>query len=204
MFCDTPDHGVGTCSDSGTGFGYDSAGALEMNLFFELGGEPDSVAGSLILDFDDLDLDPIHDPTGFNESITLAYWDTSLDDFTSIGPVIKDQSQLTSGVFSGKASTTPGVLDDPGDDPFTWTLDLLALGLLDAVNDAKDDDGGFWIQLGFGSRYLDKYGHPKHGTNTSEFLTATLDVSPVPIPSAVWLFGSALIGFIGLSRRTRV
>ena len=29
-------------------------------------------------------------------------------------------------------------------------------------------------------------------------------VSPVPLPSAVWLFGSALIGFIGMSRRTRV
>ena len=30
------------------------------------------------------------------------------------------------------------------------------------------------------------------------------DVSPVPLPAAVWLFGSALIGFIGMSRRTRV
>lgn len=30
------------------------------------------------------------------------------------------------------------------------------------------------------------------------------EVSPVPLPSAVWLFGSALVGFIGMSRRTRV
>jgi hypothetical protein len=30
------------------------------------------------------------------------------------------------------------------------------------------------------------------------------EISPVPLPSAVWLFGSALIGFIGMSRRTRV
>ena len=30
------------------------------------------------------------------------------------------------------------------------------------------------------------------------------DVSPVPLPAAVWLFGSALIGFIGMSRRTKV
>ena len=30
------------------------------------------------------------------------------------------------------------------------------------------------------------------------------DISPVPLPSAVWLFGSALLGFIGMSRRTRV
>lgn len=30
------------------------------------------------------------------------------------------------------------------------------------------------------------------------------DISPVPVPAAFWLFGSALLGFIGMSRRTRV
>ena len=29
-------------------------------------------------------------------------------------------------------------------------------------------------------------------------------VSPVPVPAAVWLFGTALVGFIGLSRRRKV
>lgn len=38
--------------------------------------------------------------------------------------------------------------------------------------------------------------------NDEAFVEAT--VSPVPLPSAVWLFGSALLGFIGVSRRTRV
>jgi hypothetical protein len=28
-------------------------------------------------------------------------------------------------------------------------------------------------------------------------------VSPVPLPAAAWLFGSALIGFFGLSRRKK-
>ena len=32
----------------------------------------------------------------------------------------------------------------------------------------------------------------------------SLYTSPVPVPAAVWLFGTALIGFISLSRRTRV
>jgi len=31
-----------------------------------------------------------------------------------------------------------------------------------------------------------------------------LNISVVPVPAAVWLFGSALIGFLGLSRRTSV
>lgn len=30
------------------------------------------------------------------------------------------------------------------------------------------------------------------------------DVSPIPVPAAVWLFGTALLGFIGFSRRTSV
>lgn len=30
------------------------------------------------------------------------------------------------------------------------------------------------------------------------------EVSAVPVPAAFWLFGSALVGFIGISRRTRV
>ncbi|MDH3387863.1 MAG: hypothetical protein OEN02_08140 [Gammaproteobacteria bacterium] len=30
------------------------------------------------------------------------------------------------------------------------------------------------------------------------------DIAPVPLPAAFWLFGSAPIGFIGVSRRTRV
>ena len=30
------------------------------------------------------------------------------------------------------------------------------------------------------------------------------NVSPIPVPAAFWLFGTALIGFVGMSRRTRV
>jgi hypothetical protein len=31
---------------------------------------------------------------------------------------------------------------------------------------------------------------------------SAMKVSPVPVPTAFWLFGTALIGFVGLSRRT--
>ncbi|MDD2761529.1 MAG: PEP-CTERM sorting domain-containing protein [Methylomonas sp.] len=31
----------------------------------------------------------------------------------------------------------------------------------------------------------------------------TITVSQVPVPGAIWLFGSALLGFIGLRRRAR-
>ncbi len=29
-------------------------------------------------------------------------------------------------------------------------------------------------------------------------------VSPIPVPAAVWLFGTALLGFVGMSRRTSI
>ncbi len=31
-----------------------------------------------------------------------------------------------------------------------------------------------------------------------------IEVSAVPVPAAVWLFGSALIGFVGIARRTSI
>jgi hypothetical protein len=29
-------------------------------------------------------------------------------------------------------------------------------------------------------------------------------LNPVPVPAAVWLFGTALMGFVGMSRRRKV
>ena len=33
--------------------------------------------------------------------------------------------------------------------------------------------------------------------------TQTLELNPVPVPAAVWLFGSGLIALVGLARRKR-
>jgi hypothetical protein len=41
------------------------------------------------------------------------------------------------------------------------------------------------------------------GTPTSNWATAPAP-SAVPVPASVWLFGTALLGFIGISRRTKV
>jgi len=39
---------------------------------------------------------------------------------------------------------------------------------------------------------------------TLELTVRELPVSAVPVPAAIWLFGSALLGFVGMSRRTSV
>ena len=38
----------------------------------------------------------------------------------------------------------------------------------------------------------------------SGWFSASLTPNPIPVPAAFWLFGTALIGFIGISRRTKV
>jgi hypothetical protein len=191
--------GVGTCSDSGSGQGYGNADALSMNLFFDTAAVSAGADVQLDIFFADLDLKPINDPTGFFESLTFSYWDSSdpsNSHFVNIGGVIQEAAQLTGGVFAGHATVDP----DPAVDPFTWRLNLATLDM-DLLDNLAN---GFWIQLGFGSQYLDAQGNPKRGTNTPEYLAANLTVSSVPIPTAFWLFGSALIGFIGMSRRTRI
>lgn len=43
--------------------------------------------------------------------------------------------------------------------------------------------------------------HPTAGTVPSLSLVGALNTTPVPVPAAVWLFGSGLIGMVGLARR---
>ncbi len=203
-----PGSGVGTCSDYGQGIGHSDGSALKMNIFFDMTGQPDSATAELDLFFKDLDLDPVNDPDGFHESILFSYWDGASFQPVSAAPntAITTTAGLTSSPFDGgKASTNlpPLASQTPSNDPFTWTLDLGMLGILPTLNQTVANSDGFWIQLGFGSKYCPN-GYCKKGKNTPEFLKAELHVSPVPLPSAVWLFGSALLGFIGMSRRTRV
>jgi hypothetical protein len=53
-------------------------------------------------------------------------------------------------------------------------------------------DSGSWTTSALGDK------------NLSHFSIYTSGISPVPVPAAIWLFGTALIGFIGMSRRTKI
>ncbi len=197
---------AGLCQDKGRGSRYDDADALQINIFFDLSSTPEIAAAELNFWFKDLDLgtaipgsnEPtpgsINDPKGFFESMSLSYWDGdgAISDLDSVATVYHPDD------------FTVGTVDVSATDPITWSLDLAALGILTDLKTSRTNNNGFWIQIGFGAKYLDEHGNPKEGWNTPEQLTASLTVSPVPLPSAVWLFGSALLGFISMSRRTRV
>lgn len=171
--------GTGTCADSGTGFGYTDASALTMNLYFDLDGLANKENAVLDIWFGDLDLDGIgiNDPDWFFESVSVF-------------------GKKAGGALTEIASTKTlaSEISTATQDPFTWSLSLSSLALANSDNDV-------WIQLGFGSE-TDNNGSTVYATNTAEYLKAT--ISTVPVPAAVWLFGTALLGFVGMSRRTAI
>lgn len=56
----------------------------------------------------------------------------------------------------------------------------------------------FWLHLGSQS-----IGDSERYPGVGAWIVRTGDVATVPVPGAVWLFGSAILGFAGLNRRIR-
>ncbi len=77
------------------------------------------------------------------------------------------------------------VVKDGGGLPSQYIIDLAAWNGLDTLSLS-----GFWDGSGVAGAisHVAIYG----------------DVSAVPVPAAIWLFGTALIGFVGMSRKTIV
>ncbi len=184
--------GAGTCSNtgSGSGSGYDNADALKMNIGFDT-NSAQAQSASLSLIFEDLDLIGQNDPIGFFESISLSYWNWNGTSFDA------DPHALSNGTIK-EVKSDGGPKNTASPSLVTWKLDISDIN---ALNMSSQDKGGYWIQLGFGTDFNEGN---SIGQNTPEFLAAQLNVSAVPVPAAFWLFGTALVGFIGISRRTKV
>lgn len=112
------------------------------------------------------------------------------------------QSIKTVGAYS------PGLFGENhliNSDSFAWFLsdEGFDAGLL-IVNETS-----FFIFDGFQSfSYTDKYSNSPTGFGDGTHMTwllvsDTQNLSPVPVPAAAWLFGSALLGFAGWSRHKK-
>jgi hypothetical protein len=74
-------------------------------------------------------------------------------------------------------------------------MSLSAYGLLEGYAGDANGIGSFLVRQGEKLRVA---------FNNEQFYVSAMEVSAVPLPTAVWLFGTALIGFVGLGRRTSV
>lgn len=69
------------------------------------------------------------------------------------------------------------------------------------IDDTGDDLGLSWLLY---RNAVDDDEAPIRFMSAEEPLYKTADLSPIPLPAAAWLFGTALIGFVGVSRRRKV
>lgn len=100
-------------------------------------------------------------------------------------------SELSGGGTSKAEIYTGGPLfpNDPVNwTPFSWTTTL-----------GPDVSGGVTLQLKASCGPVQGCGVNVDFDN----ITITTDVSAVPVPAAVWLFGSGLVGLVGMARRKR-
>lgn len=130
-------------------------------------------------------------------------YNSSLLSFTSVSfgdPVLGDQLDLFSlGSFTSSSNTTPGTVN-----VFELSFDSVAdLNTLQAANFTLATftfsalSGGI-SPLSISINALgDANGDPLVATTASGSVTVTA----VPLPAAAWLFGSGLLGLIGMARR---
>ena len=116
--------------------------------------------------------------------------------------------QGTDGFISQVLATTPGQ---------SYTISFWLRNGISGTNDFRLSWGGSEIYSFFNAPSFDytQYSFVTQATSSSTTLTMgfrndpnyfyldDVDVSPVPIPGAVWLLGSGIVGLIGLKRRMR-
>jgi hypothetical protein len=95
---------------------------------------------------------------------------------------------------------TPGYLDP---DPFITEIEIFIPGEEDETIYWYIDDTDQTDLIWYLYRTAGEDDAPTLYLSSEEPFFKT-DISPIPVPAAAWLFGTALIGFVGMSRRRKV
>ena len=146
------------------------------------------------------------------DTLTISFLDgTDLYNISS-SDIFSYSYDLAAGT-TGTSYYDGGWTSDVGDigDAFSWDGSILSLTFDTLGGDyiqEYDDLGNFsqvvtgqpWqVASRFDNDSSQMYGYLTSGTS----LTLTAQATVVPVPAAVWLFGSGLLGLVGIARRKK-
>lgn len=171
--CTSAPHGLWTSSLN--------VGASACNDYFSFN------SGSTFTEFDDGTA--VLDATATNPDGFLADIDITFGGFSNTHSPVKSGGgpELASWVFY--ETITSGNITIDSVDYAMSLFGAYALQIGDGANDKSDAFGA--------SAWLDVSG----GGYTGGHWDLNMDLAPVPVPAAVWLFGSGLLGIVGIARR---
>lgn len=147
-------------------------------------------------------------PDGVTGGSVLLTWDTGI---LQLDTTVAD-AQIDGILNTGFSDVVIFDTSTPGQLEFTALIGIAALpqGQSGAAFDFLNlsftavAPPGSDVSIGIGG-----FGDWQDGNNQSvvlaagDYIGATVTVSAVPVPPAVWLFGSGLIGLVGVARRRR-
>lgn len=130
-----------------------------------------------------------------------AVWEgSSFISLFSSSPAVDTRFTAIINTGGGNWQTNPGDIALPVSDPFAVSEITGDPWQVDYVFEARFANTGAYLP------YLDFFDAQStaSGASTKNNFNGQLFYSPVPVPAAVWLFGSGLLGLIGVARRKKV
>jgi len=149
-----------------------------------------------------LDIQDMNGDTG----IDLGTFNFDIDATAFTIVTTGDPIDIADTVFTLTSTSTAGYDGDEGYFSGTFSVGTSLTGFFDnlLVYSLGRADGGFegLVSYDGGSLMGDLTGGSIVGTFSDIGMVAELgDVTVVPVPAAVWLFGSGLLGLVGVARR---
>lgn len=75
------------------------------------------------------------------------------------------------------------------------------ISTLTGWNNSADPIADFWLDASFGASFWCMPTHNSNYPSGNICGSAHFEVTPIPVPAAAWLFGSALVGLAGIKRK---
>lgn len=208
-------------NNSGSGFSaemtitnFDTFGATANIYDITLQRETNTnfIIGNMLVDWagaTGIPLSMVWDATGLFNAIDFGLQAGDIISGTNLkrnGAIIADVNSATPASDGVATNISPGSFLNQGPAPLavtTWNTTALCTPHVDCMGNALSGGSPFFDDGISGSALIDGP-FPDFNVNfdigSGNSLTL-LNVSTVPVPAAVWLFGSGLIGLIGFARR---